>query len=295
MPLASMTGFARAQARAGDFDWTWEVKSVNGRGLDVRCRLPPGMDSLEPGARTAVSERFARGHLVLHLQLTRRGGEATVRLNRGVLEHFCELARELESSAGAAPPRADGLLGLRGVIEVVEPEETEAARAAREEAMIGSLAEALDRLVAARREEGVRLGKTLVEQLDKIERLTAEAAASAAAQPEALAARLAEGVATLLDGAPSLSRERLEQEAALLINKADVREEIDRLGTHAAAAREQLGVAGPAGRRLDFLAQELNREANTLCAKSADVELTRLGLELKVVIDQFREQIQNIE
>ncbi|MCZ6523039.1 MAG: YicC family protein, partial [Alphaproteobacteria bacterium] len=289
------TGFARAQARTDDFDCTWEVKSVNGRGLDVRCRLPPGMESLEPGARAAVSERFARGHLVLHLQLTRRGGEATVRLNREVLEHFCELARELESSAGAAPPRADGLLALRGVIEVVEPEETEAARAAREKAMMASLAVALDRLEVARREEGERLGETLFEQLDEIEHLTAAAATSAAAQPEAIATRLAEGVAMLLDGAPSLNRERLEQEAALLINKADVREEIDRLRSHAAAAREQLGAAGPAGRRLDFLAQELNREANTLCAKSADIELTQLGLELKVVIDRFREQIQNIE
>jgi uncharacterized protein (TIGR00255 family) len=290
-----MTGFARSQARAAAFDWTWEVKSVNGRGLDVRCRLPPGMEALEPGARAAVSERFARGHVVLHLQLTRRGGEAAVRLNREVLDQVRELARELESSAGAAPPRADGLLGLKGVIEVIEPEETEGERAAREEAMMASLVEALDRLQVARREEGARLGEILIVQLDEIDRLTGEAAACAAAQPEAITARLAEGVAALLEGAPSLNRERLEQEAALLINKADVREEIDRLGTHAGAAREVLAAAGPAGRRLDFLAQEFNREANTLCAKSADLALTRLGLELKVVIDQFREQIQNIE
>lgn len=295
MSVASMTGFARAKARAGDFDWAWEVKSVNGRGLDVRCRLPAGMEIFEAKARAAISERFSRGHLVLNLQVARGEGETVLRLNHDLLEQVCTIAKELETSAGVAPARADGLLALRGVIEVAEAEETEEARGAREAAMMASLDEALDELVEARRREGERLGEVLATQLDQMERLAAAAEACAAAQPRAIRARLEEAVAALLEATPALSHERLEQEAALLFTKADVREETDRLGAHVAAARELLETGGAAGRRLDFLAQELNREANTLCAKSADVELTRIGLDLKAMIDQFREQVQNIE
>ena len=295
MSVVSMTGFARGEGQAPGTDWTWEVTSVNGRNLNVRCRLPGGMEALEQPVRAVVSERFKRGHIAVNLQTSPSEGQATVRVNREVLDQVCALARELEDSAGLAPPRPDGLLALRGVIEVVEADETEEARQGREAAMIRSLAEALDELVAMRRQEGERLAEVLSSQLDEIARLAAAGAACAAAQPQTIRARLKEGVAAVLEAAPALSEERLAQEAAILIAKADVREELDRLQAHVAAANQLLQAGGPAGRRLDFLAQEFNREANTLCAKSADVELTHLGLELKAVIDQFREQVQNIE
>ena len=290
-----MTGFARSEGQADAYVWTWEVKSVNGRGLDVRCRLPAGMEALEPAVRARVAERLVRGHVVAHLQVSRGGGEATIRVNRPLLDQLCDLAKQLESEAGLAPARADGLLAVRGVIEAVAPEETAAEREHRVAAMIASLVAALDELAAARRQEGRHLAEALMAQLDEIARLAAAAEACAAAQPQAIRARLEEGLAALLEAAPALSEGRLEQEVAILITKGDVREELDRLGTHVDAARQLLRTGGPAGRRLDFLAQEFNREANTLCAKSAAAELTRLGLELKAVIDQFREQAQNIE
>lgn len=290
-----MTGFARAEGQAGDYGWTWEVKSVNGRNLDVRCRLPSGTESLEPAIRAAVGERLKRGHIMVHLHLSRVSGVAAVRVNRELLEQVSRVASELAQGAGVAPPTADGLLALRGIVEIVEPEESAAEREAREGAMIATLGEALDRLNAARRDEGRRLAAVLGEQLDEIARLAAAGMTCASAQPEAIRARLKENLAALLDEAPALSEERLAQEAAVLIVKADVREEFDRLRAHIEAAREILAAGGAAGRRLDFLAQEFNREANTLCAKAADVGLTRVGLDLKTVIDQFREQVQNLE
>ena len=290
-----MTGFARAEGQAGGYEWVWEVKSVNGRGLDVRCRLPAGMEALELPIRAQVGERLKRGNVIVHLRISASEGEATIRVNRPLLDQLSVLAKELESEAGVAPPRADGLLSVRGVIETVEPEETAEARQGREREMMASLATALDELAAARRQEGGRLAEVLSAQLDEIARLAAAAEGLAAAQPEAIRARLKEGLEAVLESAPALSEERLEQEVAILIGKADVREELDRIGAHVANARELLLSGGAVGRRLDFLAQEFNREANTLCAKSADMELTRLGLELKTVIDQFREQNQNIE
>ncbi len=295
LPIASMTGFARAEGGEGAYEWAWEVKSVNSRGLDVRCRLPAGMEALEPAVREALAERIKRGHVVVHLQISLGQGEAQLRVNPNVLEQVAALAKELEIDAGLAPARADGLLALRGVIEVVEPEETAEERERREAALLASLAVALDELVAARRREGERLEATMSAQIDEIARLVTAAESCTATQADAIRARLAEGIALLLEQAPALSEDRLEHEAAILILKADVREELDRLSAHLAAARELLAGDAPAGRRLDFLTQELNREANTLCAKSSDIELTRLGLDLKAVIDQFREQVQNIE
>lgn len=290
-----MTGFARAGGQQEGLVWTWEVKSVNGRNLDVRCRLPSGFESLEPSARAAVSERFRRGHVSVHLQVSRGEGAATVRLNRELLDRLCALAKELEAEAGVAPARADGLLGLRGVIELAEPEPTDDERRARETAMLATLHEALDGLAAARREEGARLSAIVVGQIDEIARLVEAGEACAEVRPEAIRARLRENVEALLEMVPALPEERLAQEAAILITKADVREELDRLRAHVAAVRELLKEGDAGGRRLDFLAQEFNREANTLCAKAGDAELTRVGLDLKVTIDQFREQIQNIE
>ncbi len=290
-----MTGFARSGGEHGAYAWTWELKSVNGRGLDLRCRLPAGHDGLEQRVRAEAGQRFRRGNITINLQLQQSAGEGTVRVNEAVLAQLVAVMQDLETRIVAAPPRLDGLLALRGVMEIAEPAETEDERAAREGDMLASLDEALDGLVEARRAEGERLASVLAAQLAEIETLVTAAAGAAEAQPAALKARLHEQVRALLDEAPALPEDRLTQEVALLTVKADVREEIDRLGSHLTAARELLAAGGEAGRRLDFLAQEFNREANTLCAKSAGPELTAIGLELKAVIDRLREQTQNIE
>lgn len=296
-----MTGFARTDGHDGPYGWAWEAKSVNGRSLDLRCRLPSGMDWLEPVARKALAERFHRGHIVLSLSLQRAPGQLGVKLNRALLDQLLAAVGEVGSLGAAAPPRLDGLLAIPGVVEIGEPEESAQARAAREKAMVESLLEALDDLLVARREEGARLAVALRHLTEEIANLVSRAEGCAALQPEAIKSRLREQVAALLEAVPSLPEERIAQEAALLGAKADVREELDRLRAHLAAARNLIedgaamedGVA--VGRRLDFIAQELNREVNTLCSKSTDVELTQIGLDLKALIDQFREQVQNIE
>jgi uncharacterized protein (TIGR00255 family) len=294
-PLQSMTGFARTQGGDERLGWTWELRSVNARGLDQRFRLPGGWEELEPRARALAAERLGRGSLQANLNL--KAGQAPVKLqvNREVLDRIVALAKELESEIPAAPARLDGLLALRGVMETVEEEEDEAARGARLESVLQSFAEALDALVGMRRSEGARLGELVDAHLARIEELERAARAAAASQPEAIRRRLRELVGELLQAEPALPEERLAQEAALLVGKADVREELDRLAAHIAATRELLDGGGPVGRRLDFLCQEFNREANTLCSKSADVELTRIGLDLKGAIEQLREQVQNLE
>ncbi|MGQ9368517.1 YicC/YloC family endoribonuclease, partial [Azospirillum sp. A39] len=291
--VASMTGFARVDGHAEGFTWTFEAKSVNGRSLDVRCRLPSGFDQIEVAARAEIPKRLARGSVNLTLTLTRTAAVSQVRLNRDLLAQVLELAREIEG-AGAAPPRLDALLAVRGIIEPVEEDETE-ARERAEAALKGDLGTLIDRLAAARAAEGARLVGVLTGHLEEIERLVGAASACASLQPQALRDKLQAQVAALLDAIPALPEERLAQEAALLIAKADVREELDRLRAHIQAARDLLAEGGAIGRRFDFLCQEFNREANTLCSKSADVELTRIGLSLKATIEQLREQVQNIE
>jgi uncharacterized protein (TIGR00255 family) len=272
------------------------VKSVNGRNLDVRCRLPLGFEALEPPARAAVAEHCKRGNVAVLLTVSRGQQVPRIRINREVLDQLLVLLTELEGKVEAAPPRLDGLLAVRGVVEAVEEEELgDAAREARNTRIMETLAHTLGALQSMRGEEGARLGALLVAHLDEIERLHGRASASAATQPAALKARLKTQVEALLEASPALSEERLAQEAALLATRSDVREELDRLAAHVAAVRKLLEAGGPVGRRLDFLCQEFNREANTLCSKSADVELTTIGLELKAVIDQLREQVQNIE
>ena len=294
-PVASMTGFARQEGGDGTIAWTWEIKSVNGKSLDLRCRLPAGYEALEPVVRRAVPERCARGNLQIGLSVNTSEQPLRMRVNRELLDQLLELAKTIEDTAGAAPPRLDGLLALRGVVEAVEEEETPEARAAREAGMAADLGLALDALVEMRRAEGKRLQGLVEGHLASIADFVTKAGAAGAAQPAALRQRLKEQVGELLAASPALSEERLAQEAAILITKADVREELDRLEAHVAASGELLAEGGPVGRRLDFLCQEFHREANTLCAKAADVELTRLGLELKGAIDQLREQVQNIE
>lgn len=290
-----MTGFARAAGGEGAYSWIWEIKSVNSRGLDLRCRLQGGLDGLESRVRAHAAQRFHRGNLTMNLALTRVGGEPTVQINTDVLETILTVASDLAGRIKAPPPTVDGLLALRGVVETVEPEESEEDRKALELGVLSCLEEALDLLLTDRRAEGQRLDNIVGAQIDSIAALTKNAGDLAALQPAALKARLRQQVADLLDDAAGLSEDRLLQEAALLATKADVREELDRLIAHVNAARELLADEGAIGRRLDFLAQEFNREANTLCSKSQDAALTKIGIELKTVIDQFREQAQNIE
>lgn len=292
--VISMTGFARADGGNDRAQWVVEARSVNGKGRDLRCRLPQGLDGIEPAIRAAVEARLTRGNINVAINLTRADNTGSLLINRDLLAQVLVLAREI-GGPDAPPPSIDTLLSVRGVIDSTEPQETEEDRLALEQAITASVVIAIDRLVAARAGEGAHLAAVLLDHLAEIERLTDAAAATSSLQPEALRAKLRAQIQALLDAVPPVAEERLAQEAALLISKADVREELDRLRAHISQARLMLRDGGAVGRRLDFLCQEFNREANTLCSKSADVELTRIGMELKAVIEQFREQVQNIE
>ncbi len=297
MTIQSMTGFARSQGSRGSVAWHWEVRSVNGRGLDVRLRVPPGYDSLEPKVREVAARHFVRGSLNVSLQVRSEGAPTQIRLNEAALQQVLAAAAIVGSALEGAPrPSVEGILGVRGVLETVEAAEDEAEQAARTAAMLETLDAALLGLVAARQAEGARLAEVLSAQVGEVERLTAAVAASPVRSAEAIRARLREQVARLMDAsAGQFDADRLHQEAVLLATRADVEEELKRLGAHVAAARELIGASEPVGRKLDFLAQEFNREANTLCSKANDTDVTRLGLALKTVIDQMREQVQNIE
>jgi guanylate kinase len=276
-----MTGFARAEGHAESFSWVWEIKSVNSKSLDLRFRLGPGFEALEVPLRAMLSDALQRGSIALSLTAARAATAGALRVNREALAQVTALAAELVDRHGAAPPRADGLLALRGVLESGEMDEPDTVRDARQAALLGSARDCVTRLVAARREEGARLKSVLEARFGEIDALVVQADATAAAQPEALKARLRAQLTALLDATPTLSEERLAQEAALLAAKADLREELDRLKAHVTAARELMDAGGAVGRRFDFLCQELNREANTLCSKSSDLALTRIGLGLK--------------
>ena len=295
MTIKSMTGFARSDGSLGPVSWHWEIRSVNGRGLDLRLRLPPGYEALEARIRDAVGKRVARGSLSIILAVKRSEGETRLKLNEAALAQVLAALDGLSARLETAPPRPEALLGIKGVLEAVEPEESEADLQTRAAAMLAGLSEALDGTVRAREAEGRHLGAIVLEQIATIERLVATVAASPSRSPDAIRQRLKEQVGRLLEAGAPLDEGRLYQEAAMLATRADVEEELKRLGAHIASARELIAAADPAGRRLDFLAQEFNREANTLCAKSNDPDTTRAGLELKAVIDQMREQVQNIE
>jgi uncharacterized protein (TIGR00255 family) len=290
-----MTGFARSEGGDAAASWTWEVKSVNGRSLDVRARLPQGYESLDPVVRGAVNATCARGNVQVNLSMKRGTAPLQLQVNEVLLQQVLDLMAKLEAQTKAAPPRLDGILGLRGVLEAVEEEESPEQQAERLAVLQSDLEAAMAALVAMRAAEGARLLGLARGHLDEIERLSAAARACAATQPETLRQRLKEQIALLLEDSAGVSEERLTQELAILAGKADVREELDRLAAHVEAARELLDQGGAVGRKLDFLCQEFNREANTLCSKSADVELTRIGLDLKSAIEQLREQVQNIE
>jgi uncharacterized protein (TIGR00255 family) len=293
--MISMTGFAEAHGAKDTLRWRWEVKSVNGRGLELRLRMPPGFDGIESAARTLANERFRRGNLQAVLNIEPQDGARALRIDPSALAAAVRLAKELELDTGLAPARIDGILSLRGVIVQDDALPADPAqRAVREAAILESLAIAFDALKRARRNEGAKLSHVLSAQIDEIDTLTKEAVAKAAGQPAALREKLAAQLKELL-GNSQLPEERLAQEVALLATRADIREELDRLIAHISEARTLLASGEAVGRKLDFLAQEFNREANTLCSKSADVALTRVGLALKHTIDQFREQAQNVE
>jgi uncharacterized protein (TIGR00255 family) len=295
MALQSMTGFARSTAELKSAAIAWEVKSVNGKGLETRFRLPPGHERIEQPARQAVQRRFSRGNVQATLTLVHTGMETAPVVNEGFLEELARLASRLVDEFGVAPASADGLLALRGVLEPPEVLESDEARAQSDAVIVSALEAALAGLEQARRTEGAALGAVLTGHLDRIEMLTSAAEADPSRDVAVIRQRLAEQVRLLIDSANGLDETRLAMEAALLATKADVREELDRLKTHIASARALLSAGGPVGRKLDFLSQEFNRESNTLCSKSNAASLTAIGLELKAVVDQFREQVQNLE
>ncbi|WP_421737719.1 YicC/YloC family endoribonuclease [Caulobacter sp.] len=293
MALSGMTGFARVEGAHGAWSWAVEARSVNGRNLETRFRGPPGFETLDRAARDGAQARFQRGQLTVNLQAKRAEATGLSQVSVETLERYLKAGAPYVATGMVAKPSLDGLLALRGVIEVREEEDDSETRAALEAAMAASIAQALDGLKVARLEEGAALTPVLNGQVDTIETLTTQAGAEAAGQPAILKDRFARRMTELLG--ESASEERIVQEAAAMAVKADVREELDRLVGHVSGARALLTGEAAAGRRLDFLSQEFMRESNTLCSKSALSSLTAIGLELKATIEQFREQVQNVE
>jgi uncharacterized protein (TIGR00255 family) len=295
MALSSMTGFARSHDASGAYAFEWELRSVNAKGFDLRLRLPPGWDAVEPAARKRATETLARGTVYANLTLKRVDAAPVIRVNEDVLASVMKVAADLSAKLAAPPPTVDGILAIKGVLEVSEPDESEAERQAAETAILKSFDQALAGLVQMRRREGTSLQQVLTGRLDEIAALAKRADIAPGRRAEAVKARLAEQIALLLDNGERFDADRLHQEALMIATKADIREELDRIGSHVAQARELIGKGGAVGRRLDFLAQEFNREVNTTCSKSNDLELTNIGLEMKNVVEQFREQVQNLE
>ncbi|MBN8951004.1 MULTISPECIES: YicC/YloC family endoribonuclease [unclassified Rhizobium] len=295
MALQSMTGFARREGTSGRGRWAWELRSVNGKGLDIRLRLPPGLERLEADVRKSIADRLSRGNLQVSLSLSVEESRVEVVVNQDALAAVLALRDQLAGIVDPAPLKLESLMAVRGLVEFREAEEDEAAVAARDADIMAGLEAALGDLRDMRSREGDALGKVLLGQVATIEGLTSTVERDPSRSPQEIAARLATQVSMLLGGSSGLDRDRLHAEAALLATKADLREEIDRLKAHVAAARDLISKGGPVGRKLDFLAQEFNRESNTICSKSNAAAVTAAGIELKVVIDQFREQVQNLE
>jgi uncharacterized protein (TIGR00255 family) len=295
MSIASMTGFAREAGITGPYQWAWEIKTVNGRGLEVRVRTPSGFDALGEEARGQILKALTRGQGQLNLSLSKASSTPKLRVNQEVLQSLLSAIGNLTLPGNVQPASLDGLLSVRGVVELEEDATEPGQDEALTTALKGAVGQLIESLKAARLKEGQALAVVLNQQLDLITSFVTEAEKSPARQPEAIRARLEAQIAELIDGKATLDPARLHQEAVLIAARADIREELDRLKAHVEAAREVLRTGGAVGRRLDFLAQEFGREANTLCAKAGDVALSRIGLDLKAVVEQFREQVQNVE
>ncbi|RDE09862.1 YicC/YloC family endoribonuclease [Pelagibacterium lacus] len=294
-PLSSMTGFGRASAQAENCTITCEIKSVNGRGLDIRMRLSPGYDMLDGDLRRLIAERITRGSVSVFLTVQRHNSAARPVIDEVALESVLSVIDTLSRRLDARKPSIEAILGLKGVMEVEEQALTPAEELHLNAAILDCAKVALNALVEARQDEGQRIGAILGARIDEIEALAEAARQHPARTREAILGRLREQVVSLLDAERGLNEDRLHQEALILATKADIAEELDRFTAHVKAARDLLARGGPVGRKLDFLSQEFNREANTLCSKSNDVSLTAIGLDLKAVIDQLREQVQNLE
>lgn len=295
MALQSMTGFSRREGTVGRYRWVWELRSVNGKGLDVRLRLPPGLEHLEAAAKTLAAEKLARGNIQAGLSVSVSENKLEAVLNREALAALLSLRSELKDIVDQSPLTLDQLFAIRGIVDFREAEDDDAAKEDRDRAISAGFADALAGLVSMRETEGEALNRVLSAQIDQIEALGAIVENDPLRRPDEIAKRLAAQVAALMEASNTLDRDRLHQEAALIATKVDTREEIDRLKAHVRAARELLTKGGPVGRKLDFMAQEFNRESNTICSKSNSAQVTAAGIELKVVIDQFREQVQNLE
>jgi uncharacterized protein (TIGR00255 family) len=295
MALQSMTGFAHLEGTEGTLQWTWELRSVNGRTLDLRIRLPAGYERMEPEVREAISGRFTRGNVQTTLSVSRNDKRVEATVNQDILDAVIGAASQLREKTECDPPTVDGLLNIRGVLEFNEPSVDEATSQQEHAAIMSGLVEAVAALEAMRAGEGEKIGIVVAGQIDGIQTLASKAEADPSTSTDAIASRLSAQVQALVGSAGELDEERLHTEAAILASKADIREEIDRLIAHVEACKDLLAEGGAVGRRLDFLAQEFNREANTICSKSNATSLTAIGLDLKVLIDQFREQIQNLE
>jgi uncharacterized protein (TIGR00255 family) len=293
--LASMTGFARAAGADQDASWVWELRSVNGRGLDLRFKLPTGLDRLEPQLRALATGRLARGTVQASLAL-RGGDQAAIVVDRALLARLATEARAFADITQGTPPfRIELLMALPGVIRRDTAEEPPAMAEERLDQVKADFALALEHLISARLTEGGRLEALMRGLLAQLGALRTLAAVAASDQPRVQQARMAQALERLLNGSSPAPPERLAQEVALLAVRSDVTEEIDRLGSHLSAAETLFEAGGPVGRQLDFLVQEFLRETNTLCSKSASAELTNLGLQMKAIIEQIREQVQNIE
>lgn len=295
LPLASMTGFARAAGAHGACAFAWEIRAVNSKGLDLRLRLPPGFDGLDAPVRASLGRRISRGAVHVNLSLQREAAAPKISINEALLAALAQAARAAGDRAGLPLASLDPLLAVRGIIEISEAAESEEERAALNEALLTAFEGAVKALAEMRIGEGTALRAILLTRCDAMARLAAAAEANPARSPAAIERKLSDNLRQLLGASPQLDPQRLHQEALLLAGRSDVREELDRLALHVRAVRELLEQGGAVGRRLDFLAQELAREANTLCAKSNDSALTATGLELRGEIEQMREQIQNVE
>jgi uncharacterized protein (TIGR00255 family) len=295
MTATSMTGFARASGAWQSQTWQWEIRGVNGKGLDVRLRLPAGLEHLEPDIRQHFTNAFRRGNLQVSLALDDQARQPRVTLNHELLDQLVHIANDVRAKLKAPPVQAESLLAMRGVIETEETKISTEDAALRDKAIMNSLTSAVADLAKARSAEGARLTTVISEQLSDIEKLVSAARDCPARMPQAVLQRLKEQVAKLLDQSTSFDQDRLHQEAVLIATRADIQEELDRLSSHIVAARDLLVANEAIGRKFDFLAQEFNREANTLCSKANDISLTTIGLDLKAKIEQLREQIQNVE